>query len=213
MIIQEVIKGLNNLDDPDVDQIFEEGIKCNWWRTVGNLPRDQVVVRLTEPNLDWHQNSFQKPDPSQGNQPFSKNTPFISTTAGTVARDTVNRTNTLTHAWKTALYFATNHWRTDGWLFYCHLFLIGKPAVEIEAFSEELRELNIYTAFSPFYLEGEITAKIVIPSVQIERADFWSLADAKNAVAAGNLPAASRTKSNKHYKSPDSYNNLRKLLG
>ncbi len=180
---------------------------------MGTLPRHEVVARLTEQNLDWHQNSFQKPDPTQGNQPFSVNTPFISTTAGTVARDTVNRTNTLTPAWKTALYFATDHWRTDGWLFYCHLFLVGKPAVEVEAFSEELRELNIYTAFSPFYVEGEITAKIVIPTVQIERADYWSLSEAKSAVAARKLPMASRSRSNPHYKSADSYNNLRKLLG
>ena len=150
--------------------------------------------RLTETNLDWHQNSFNKPDPSHGKQPFSLNTPFISTTAGTVERDTVNRTNTLTPAWKTALFFATDRWKTDGWLFDCHLFLIGKRAVRVEAFSEELRELNIYTAFSPFYVEGEITAKLVIPTAQIERADFWSLSDAKNAVASGILPTASRTR-------------------
>jgi hypothetical protein len=213
MIIQEVIKGLSNLSDQEVDRIFDQGILCNWWHAVGNIPQAERASRLTEQNLDWHQNSYQKPDPTQGNQPFSVNTPFISTTAGTVARDTVNRTNTLTPAWKTALYFATDHWRIDGWLFYCHLFLIGKPAVEVEAFSEELRELNIYTAFSPFYVEGEITAKIVIPTVQIERADYWSLSDAKSAVATGKLPAASRSRNNPHYKSADSYNNLRKLLG
>lgn len=82
----------------------------------------------------------------------------------------------------------------------------------MEAFSEELRELNIYTAFSPFYLEGEITAKLVIPTAQIERAEFWSLSDARNAIAAGSLPSASRTRSNAYYVKPDDYNNLRSLL-
>jgi hypothetical protein len=212
MIIQQVIKGLNKLDDQNVDDIFQLGILCNWWRTQGQLLQDQVPDRLTETNLDWHQNSFNKPDPSQGSQPFNLNTPFISTTAGTVERDTVNRTNTLTPAWKTALFFATDRWKTDGWLFYCHLFLIGKRAVRVEAFSEELRELNIYTAFSPFYVEGEITAKLVIPTAQIERADFWSLSDAKKAVASGILPAASRTRSNKYYVQPEDYNNLRTLM-
>jgi hypothetical protein len=211
MIIQQVIKGLSNLDDPAVDQIFQTGIVCNWWRTQGYLPQAQVPDRLTEQNLDWHQNSFTKVDPTYGSR-FYVNTPFISTTAGTVERDTVNRTNTLTPAWKIALYFATDRWTTDGWLFYCHLFLIGKRAVAMEAFSEELRELNIYTAFSPFYVEGEITAKLVIPSAQIERAEYWSLSDANAAFAAGNLPAASKTRSNGNYVKPEDYNNLRSLL-
>lgn len=212
MIIQQVIKGLSNLTDKDVDGIFRTGIVCNWWRTQGFLPQDQVPDRLTERNLYWHQNSYNKADPSDGNNPFSLNTPFISTTAGTVERDTVNRTNTLTPAWKTALYFATDRWTTDGWLFHCHLFLIDKRAVRVEAFSEELRELNIYTAFSPFYVEGEITAKLVIPTAQIERADFWSLSDAKKAIASGTLPTPARTRSNGYYVTPTDYNNLRSLL-
>ncbi len=212
MIIQQVIKGLSNLNDQDVDGIFQMGIICNWWRTRGHLPQDEVPDRLTEQNLAWHQNAFNKLDPTQGNAPFSVNTPFISTTAGTVERDTVSRTNTLTPAWKTALYFATDRWTTDGWLFYCHLFLIGKRAVLMEAFSEELRELNIYTVFSPVHVEGEITAKLVIPTAQIARADFWSLSDAQAAIAAGRLPTANRTRSNKYYVKPEDYNNLRVLL-
>lgn len=213
MIIQQVIKGLNDLTDTQVDEIFELGILCNWWRTLGHLPQDQVPQRLTERNLSWHQNAYAKSDPLQQNMPFSRNTPFISTTAGTVARDTANRTNTLTPAWKTALYFATDRWTKDGWLFYCYLFLIGKPAPLIEAFSEELRELNVYTGFSPFYLEGEITAKLVIPTAQIERADFWSLSDARSSMANGSLPAPARSRVNPHFVKPEDYNNLRRLLG
>jgi hypothetical protein len=212
VIIQYVIKGLSNLTDQQVDDIFQSGITCNWWRTRGYLPQGEVADRLTNRNLDWHQNSFKKPDPLQNNAPFCDNTPFISTTAGTVERDTANRTNVLTPAWRTALYFATDRWLNDGWLFYCYLFLIGKHAVAVEAFSEELRELNIYTGFSPFHVEGEITAKIVIPSAQIERADFWSLADAQNAAATGSLPAATRTRCNPHFVRPEDYNNLRGLL-
>lgn len=212
MIIQQVIKGLSDLSDPEVDHIFQSGIVCNWWRTRGHLPQNEVPDRLTDRNLEWHQNSFTKADPLQGNAPFCDNTPFISTTAGTVERDTVNRTNTLTHAWKTALYFATDRWTKDGWLFYCHLFLIGKPAIAMEPFSEELRELNIYTGFSPFHPEGELTAKLVIPTAQIERADFWSLSDARAAAAAGSLPTPQRTRSNQHFVKPEEYNNLRALL-
>jgi len=212
VIIQQVIKGLSDLTDVEIDEIFKGGIACNWWRRLRSLPQKQVPDRLTDRNLEWHRNSFKKPDPLQGNAPFCDNTPFISTSAGTVERDVMNRTNTLTAAWKTALYFATDRWTKDGWLVYCHLFLIGKRAILLEAFSEELRELNIYTGFSPFYVEGEITAKIVIPTAQIERADSWSLSDAQTAIASGNLPAASRVKKNPNFVKPDDYNNLRSLL-
>jgi hypothetical protein len=212
MIIQRVIKGISGLADSDVDNIFEGGILCNWWRTQGQLIQHKVPDKLTDRNLDWHQNSFNKPDPLENNQTFSLNTPFISTTAGTVTRDVANRTNTITPAWKMGLYFATNRWKGDGWLFYCHLFLIGRRATAMEAFSEELRELNIYTAFSPFHPEGEITAKLVIPTAQIERAEFWSLSDARKAWNNGQLPAPARTRSNPHFVSADDYNNLRGFL-
>lgn len=56
MIIQQVIKGLSNLTDQDVDEIFQMGIICNWWRTQGHLPQNEVPDRLTELNLDWHSN-------------------------------------------------------------------------------------------------------------------------------------------------------------
>lgn len=211
VIIQQVIKGLSGLTDGHVDGIFQGGLECNWWRTRGYLPQNEVPSRLTYRNLDWHRHSFTKPDPQQGNARFSDNTPFISTTAGTVDRDVANRTNILTPAWKTALYFATDRWTKDGWLFYCYLFLIGKRAVLLEAFSEELRELNIYTAFSPFYIEGEVTAKLIIPTAQIAYAD-WSLSDAQAAIASGSLPTAIRTKINPHVVKPEDYNNLRGLL-
>jgi hypothetical protein len=212
VIIQQVIKGLSGLTDTDIDEIFKGGIICNWWRRLGSLPQKQVPDRLTDRNLEWHRNSFTKRDPLQGNAPFRDNSPFISTTAGTVNRDVAHLTNTVTPAWKTALFFATDRWMKDGWLVYCHLFLIGKRAVLLEAFSEELRELNIYTGYSRYYPEGEITAKLVIPTAQIERAEFWSLSDAQTAFAGGNLPAASLVKTNPNFVKPDDYNNLRGLL-
>jgi hypothetical protein len=212
VIIQRVIKGISGLADQDVDDIFRTGILCNWWRTQGQLLQPKVPDKLTDPNLDRHQNSFNKPDPQENGQIFSLNTPFISTTAGTVDRDVANRTNTITPAWKMGLYFATNRWKADGWLFYCNLFLIGKRATAMEAFSEELRELNIYTGFSPVHPEGEITAKLVIPTAQIERAEFWSLSDARKAWNNGQLPAPLRTRTNPNFVNADDYNNLRGFL-
>ena len=214
MIIQQVIKGISGLDDLAVKDIFKTGIVCNWWRNQpkGILPRDRIPEKLTERNLDWHQNSYNQPDPLEGNKKFSINTPYISTTAGTVERDVARRTNTLTPAWKIAFYFATDGWTSDGWLFYCHLFLIGKRAVALESFSEELRELNIYTGFSPYQPEGEIAGKIVIPGAQIERGDFWSLSDAQQALQNGKLPFPVRSLANSNFLKPDAYNNLRGFL-
>jgi len=82
----------------------------------------------------------------------------------------------------------------------------------MEAFSEELRDLNLYTDFSPVHLEGEISAKLVIPTAQIQRADFFTLSDANAAAANGALPVAQRRLVNTHFVNPADYNNLRELL-
>lgn len=212
MIIQRVIKGISDLNDAQVQEIFATGIVCNWWRSVNPLPRNQFSDKLTPRNLDWHQNQYDQPDPLEGNRPFRDNTPFISTTAGTVSRDVAARTNRLTPAWRIALQFATDTWKTDGWLFYCHLFLLGRPAVGLEGFAEEVRDLNVYQGFSPFQPEGEITAKIVIPSPLIEYAEHWDLQDVLNSLSAGTLPTASKTLPNPNFVKPDDYNNLRSFL-
>jgi hypothetical protein len=212
VIIQRVIKGIGNLQDSDVQIIFKSGILCNWWRTKGYLEQHRVPEKLTDANLDRHRHSFKQPDPNENNRPFYENTPFISTTAGTVEREVANRTNTVTPAWKIALFFATNRWKVDGWLFYCQLFLLGKKATPMEYFSEELRELNIYTGFSPFQPEGEVTGKIVIPPAQIERAEFYSLSNARQAWSLGQFPQPVKSLANPNYVKPDDYNNLRELL-
>ena len=214
VIIQKVIKGINGIGNQEVQEVFHVGIQCNWWRNLPNrqLPRSRVLEKLTDRNLDWHQNFYDVSDPLESGNPFKINTPYISTTAGTVERDVANYTTTLTPAWKVALGFATDGWKTDGWLFYCYLFVVGKRAAPIEAFSEEIRELNIYTGFSPYQPEGEITAKIVIPSPQIERAEYWDLAAIKNARNTQTLPAATSTIDNPNFVPPQNYNNLRELL-
>lgn len=174
MIIQRVIKGISGISRTQAQRFLSVGIVCNWWRKVDPLPRAEVPLRLTERNLNWHQNRYTDPDPNEGGEEFRRHTPFISTTAGTVERDTVTSTNMLTPAWQVALRFATDGWRTDGYLFYCYLLISCKRCIGHEAFSEELRELNIYTGFSLYQPEGEITAKKIIPPSQIEKAEFWS---------------------------------------
>src|SRR5437764_828111 len=87
--------------------------------------------------------------------------------------------------------------------------MLIRQTLKHEALSEELRELNVYTGFSPFQPEGEITAKINIPAAQIEKAEFLSASDAYNAVQNDVLPAfdPSRRIVNPLFVDPSFYNN------
>jgi hypothetical protein len=212
MIIQEVLKGISGINEVDVRFIFESGILCNWWRKVKLLPAAEVPLRLTDRNLHWHQNCYDSLDPLEGNEEFSKHTPFISATAGSVERDSFNQVNTLYPAWWEALKFATNFWTSDGWIFYCSAWTLGRKAVGHQAFSEEIRELHVYNGFSLYQLEGEITAKIQIPTTQIQKAEEWSLSDIQNALAIGNLPTPCQTMINDRFIDPSSYCNVRAAL-
>jgi hypothetical protein len=212
MIIQRVVKGISEISQSQARSVLMSGIVCNWWRFVNPLPRAEVPFRLTERNLSWHQNRYMDADPTEGGEEFWRHTPFISTTAGAVERDAVLATNTLIPAWEIALRFATKNWTTDGYLFYCYVLVSGRQTVAHEAFSEEIRELNIYTGFSLFQPEGEIAAKILIPPTQIERAEFWSLADIVDSVNKGVLPTATDVMVNPLFVNPNRYSNIRDVL-
>lgn len=212
MIIQEVLKGISRINESDVDCIFESGILCNWWRKVGRISPAEISIRLTERNLQWHQNRYEDPDPYEGNEEFKKHTPFISTTAGSVLRDGFKNVNHLQPAWWEALRFATDFWQADGWIFYCSAWVLGTKVLGHQAFAEEIRELHVYTKFSPFQPEGEITAKIHIPMAQIQRAEEWKLSDVQAALASGNIPLPARTLVNPRFIEPDIYSNVRSAL-
>jgi hypothetical protein len=214
VIIQEVLKGIPGIDSDDARRVLRGGIQCNWFRNRGVIDINDIPDKLTERNLDWHQNRYDWPDPLVGNQNFSLHTPFISTTAGSVERDTANDTNILNQAWMEAVYWATQNFTVDGYIFYCFVWVVGKHTVEHQALSEELRELNIYTGFSPFQPEGEIAAKILIPPAQVQRAEFWSATDAYDAIQSGIMPASdpAMTLINPLFSDPSRYNNVRQAI-
>jgi hypothetical protein len=70
MIIQKVIKGINNISRDEAKHTLQVGIICRWWQEVNQLPQNEVPQRLTERNLFWHQNFYQEFDPNENNQPF-----------------------------------------------------------------------------------------------------------------------------------------------
>lgn len=212
MIIQKVIKGIGGIKQDTMENILQTGIRCRWWHEVDPLPFNEIPLRLNERNLEWHQNHYDDPDPSEGNRPFYLRTPFISTTAGTVERDAFFQTNILQPAWVEALRFATDGWSRDGYLFYCYVFIVGKKSVGHQLFSEEIRELNVYTGFSPFQPEGEIAAKIVIPPAQIEKAEYWRIDRLFEDLEDGQVPSPERIFENPLFLRPEDYNNVRDVL-
>ncbi len=213
MVIQHVIKGIPDLTRTVAQQILKEGIHCNWVINYSPLQWQEIPERLTADNLDWHQNRYSDDDPNfLPKEKFYRHTAFISTTAGTVWRDQPNYTNVCRPAWQVALKYATREWKTGGYLFYCYVFVLGRKSVKIQAFSEELRELNIYTGYSSFQAEGEVTAKISIPPAQIEKAEYWPLADAKAADLAKVRGTPGFTFTNSLYVPPEDISNVRKCL-
>jgi hypothetical protein len=170
VIVQWCIKGLALPDDQTARAILDsqQGLVCNWWRTVGTIGPAQMRARLTPANLNLHVNHFTL-------NRFNQMTPFISLSAGTVERDTAAQTNLVRRARRTALWFGTQFGTVPAaYLYTCWLVLAPRRAVEIEGVGEEVRDLNTYRRYSAFQAEGEITAKIIVPDNQIQSCEKWT---------------------------------------
>jgi hypothetical protein len=184
MYVQTAIKGMRNIDIADARRtIAGDGLQCNWWRLVGSITPGQIDDRLSAANLDLHVNSYDQVDPATG-RPFCEGTPFISLAAGTVDRNAFLKTNFIHPAHQTALRFASDFGRHRGecYLFYCWVIVGLNPAVEVMPLAEEVRELNSYRRYSAFQLEGEIAAKVWIPSRQIHRFERYDVRPAARGV-------------------------------
>lgn len=170
MFIQWCIKGVwggpGGIDKGQADAIVlgGEGLRCNWWRHAGQPTPEDLQWRLRPSELDRHIHDYDS---------AGRDTPFISLTAGSVERDRLLRFNRLRSAQDIALRFATRWGREPGYLFHCWVLVGLKPAVEIQAVAEEVRELHTYSDWSDFQLEGELTAKLLVPANQIQRWELW----------------------------------------
>lgn len=163
MFFQRILKGISGLNDTQASEILlSSGIFCNWWRKVGTIRPDQIQEKLTTENLMRHLNEYDDPE-------VRDNTPFISTSAGAVERDVSAQRNVLIPPLLTCLQFATDSFKKDGHIFYGYVCTLGKPAVPLEGYAEEVRDLLVYSSYLPFFREGEIAAKVHIPSVQLEK--------------------------------------------
>lgn len=173
MYIQRCVKGIVGQvpgkdgitkADAHVMAVHGGGIISNWWRKRGLINPSMVEDVLTEANLDRHLHDYDA---------FGPDTPFISLACGAVERDALVQQNFVYSARDTALMFATEEWTRPGALFYVWVPVSYHRAVAIAAVAEPVRDLNIYQRWSPYQLEGEITAKVNIPANQIERVEWW----------------------------------------
>ena len=144
------------------------------------LPSIRGASRLTEHDLNLHVNHYNYNDPATG-KPYYEVTPFISLAAGCSTATPTIHTNKTYRAFQTALDFATiaDHnqpkgARRAGWILVCYVLVSANRAVSIPSVAEEIRELNHNRAYSHWYTQGEITAKINVPSVQILCAVRWN---------------------------------------
>ena len=173
MYIQQCVKGIagelhgrDGITEGEAKEIIVmgRGIFSNWWRKIGRISPEQVEDILTDHNLDRHLHDYDN---------FGGDTPFISLACGAVERDMLVRKNFTYSAVDTALMFATDDWSRPGALFYLWVPTSHNRATALSAVAEPVRDLNIYQRWSPYQLEGEITAKIHIPANQIEKAEWW----------------------------------------
>lgn len=171
------------------------GIQSNWWRTKGSITPSEVASVLNETNLNKHLHDYDI---------YQNDTPFISLACGAVERDTVARTNFLYSAIDTALLFATGGWARPGALFYCWVPTALNKAVELRAIAEPVRDLLAYRTWSPYQLEGELAAKVHIPSNQFDRVEWWD--------GSHDRDGAVQTFYNPNYIEPAAVTNLRALF-
>jgi hypothetical protein len=213
MYFQKILKGIVADNDPAaLHYLREGGIHCRWWTRVGSITAEEIRTKLNERNLYWHLNRYDDPDPTQGNEPFCDHTPFISTTAGAVERDVIAQANWVYPPFMTALTFATNNFSAVGYVYYGYVITLGKKAIELQHFAEEVRELHIYTGFLPFHDEGEITAKIYIPSVCLERYEKFDPTQAFNDLSNGMFPTPVDVQWNPNYAAPEQFSNVRGVV-
>ena len=212
MIFQKILKGIIGIDQATAQQRLDgAGIACNWWRAIDPLPFSQIPQRLTEQNILWHLSNYDQTDPATG-LPFGDQTPFISTSAGAVERDAYFGMNYVHSAFITALAFATDNFQSDGAVFYGYVCVLGKKALPHVEFAEETRDLNLFHAYQPFHPEGEIVAKILIPSARLEKVEGYTGAGALDDWSAGRWPRPAWRIDNPNYARPEDYSNVREAI-
>jgi hypothetical protein len=212
VFFQRVLKGVHaatpaqpdGLTDSEIETILAGGgLLCNWWRNKpdGAITPREIQDKLSDTTLRDHLVDYER---------VADETPYLSTTAGVVERDTARARNVYFPPLYTALRFATANFSRDGYVFHAYVFALGKKAVELQEFAEELRDLQTYTRYYAYHPEGEFVEKIELPATRIEKVERYNLATILSALAHLRSPSPDQTFRNEDvYRDPKQYANIR----
>jgi hypothetical protein len=177
VIIQWFLRGISDCDDTLGEQrikdiLNEEGLRSRWLRENPRSDPAKWDEAVNHPDsLVWHITKFnRKGFPLWADKPFCERSPFLSLSSGTVEPDYGARKNRKYPAWYTAISFATSNWQCDGWVFHGYTSVLGRPALPLLEFSEEVRDLHQHDFFNRYHPEGEVVAKILVPPVRLKQA-------------------------------------------
>lgn len=218
MIFQKVLKGIANLSDTDAsNMITGNGILSNWWRNKKTITNSEIQTELTESNLLLHLNNYNQALPvghrwTHLGKTYGEVSAFISTSSGAIQRDDAKKLNIIFPSFLTSLNFATKGFKTSGYIFYAYVMVLGKKSIPLQGFSEEVRDLHIFRDFLPYHHQGEVTAKVSIPSVNIEKAERYDGPTALAEIKKSLTPSPSKIISNPNYLAPDAYCNIREIF-
>jgi hypothetical protein len=211
MFFQHILKGINGINEHEAREILEKtGIQSNWLRASDGISAEEIMDKLTERNLLWHLQRYDRVD-RRTNAPFCESTPFISTTAGTVEPDLIRSRNYLHDAFYRAARFATQQFRSGGYIFHGYVYTLGKKAIALQEFAEEVRDLHVYTGYLRYRYEGEVTAKIEIPPVRLHRAEWYWGPTLHEELSLGKDPEKKELL-NPVFRPPEDYSNVRGML-
>jgi hypothetical protein len=172
MLIQWCLKGIpeiaatskvDGFGDIEALNVLTSGLQSQWLRSTSassllpGLPN--AVRQLSNAALDNHVNNYAA---------VKHNTPYVSLSAGVILPAPHFGGVSVRPAWQTALDFATSGGKTSGYIFRCWCIVAPKAIASLPAVADEVRDLNIFRRFWIFHDEGEIAAKLFVPSRQIE---------------------------------------------
>jgi hypothetical protein len=165
MVIQWCLKGIEeraSFGDKEAADLLNTGIKSTWLFNNAVMPIAQAIPTvqglLSETALISHVNNYAA---------VRTTSPYISLSAGVVLPHTPLGTRVFP-AWKSAVDFATHRGKVAGYVYRLWTIVTSKPSPRLMNVSDEIRNLNLFRAAWKYQHQGEITAKLVIPPVQIE---------------------------------------------
>jgi hypothetical protein len=167
MLLNWCLKGIaesSTFGDTDAeDVILRTGILSNWMRAhradANHLANITAQDALSAQALDDHVNNYGS---------VAADTPYISLSAGCYEYQGDKVMPRPIRSIETAALFATQGGTTAGYIFRCWALTSPKPAPAVNGVADEVRNLNLFSQFYRYHVEGEIAAKLVVPRRHIQ---------------------------------------------